>query len=193
MGTLAQGEGERRFGQVLPTRTRSLTAHYLYLVEDNSVVAPDLSDFPSCGSPVTDFALWLSRKPGRYRAIRWARNPQGQIQAQSTEVVYANGEKRSVRRPLLEVFEPRSAKEVEGGTVARGSATCPVTGFTTAVKIVREQLKTRHGGAYDARLICIVETKPGQTGRHYRIPTERDEKAVSTPQTSLSDFRNSRH
>ena len=35
---------------------------------------------------------------------------------------------------------------MEGGTCCPGTATCPVTGFTTKVDRVRAQLKSRRGG-----------------------------------------------
>ncbi len=123
-------------------------------------------------------SLWLAKKPGRYWALRWVRDGRGQVQTETVEVTYADGTTRLVRRPLLEIFEPVSAAEVEEGTVKRGSATCPVTGYTTPVKSVREQLKKRRGGAADARLFCVVTTRPGQQGRFYRLPTDRDLDAV---------------
>ncbi|MEW6459443.1 MAG: DUF1156 domain-containing protein, partial [Bacillota bacterium] len=123
-------------------------------------------------------SLWLAKKPGRYRALRWVRDDRGQVQTEIVEVTYADGTTRLVRRPLLEIFAPVSAAEVEEGTVKRGSATCPVTGYTTPVKSVREQLKKRRGGADDARLFCVVTTRPGQQGRFYRLPTDRDLDAV---------------
>lgn len=123
-------------------------------------------------------SLWLAKKPGRYRALRWVRDDRGQVQTETVEVTYADGTTRLVRRPLLEIFAPVSAAEVEEGTVKRGSATCPVTGYTTPVKSVREQLKKRRGGAADARLFCVVTTRPGQQGRFYRLPTDRDLDAV---------------
>ena len=64
------------------------------------------------------------------------------------------------------------------GTVRRGSATCPVCGYTTPVASVRRQLKARRGGAADARLFCVVTTRPGEQGRFYRLPTEADLEAV---------------
>jgi adenine-specific DNA methylase len=60
------------------------------------------------------------------------------------------------------------------GTVKRGSATCPCCGYTTPVGRVREQLKKRRGGACDARLVCIVTTRPREQGRVYRLATEID-------------------
>ena len=82
------------------------------------------------------------------------------------------------KRVDFKILHNPLAKDVGEGTVKRGSATCPVCGFTTPVKSVREQLKKRRGGAADARLFCVVTTRPGQQGRFYRHPTERDADAV---------------
>ena len=127
-------------------------------------------------------SLWLAKKAGRYRALRWVRDASGIVQTETIEVTYADGVTRKVRRPLLEIFEPKSEKEVDKGTVARGSATCPVTGYTTPVVSVRKQILARHGGAGDARLFAVVLTKPSTQGRFYRLPSLEDlqasEKAV---------------
>jgi len=60
------------------------------------------------------------------------------------------------------------------GTVKRGSATCPVCGYTTPVVSVRQQLKARRGGSNDARLFCVVTTRLGNDGRTYRLPRAQD-------------------
>jgi putative DNA methylase len=78
----------------------------------------------------------------------------------------------------FEIFTPAAPKDVAEGTVKRGAATCPCCGYTTPVASVRKQLKARRGGAHDARLFAVVTTKPGQQGRFYRLPTERDLEAV---------------
>jgi len=88
-------------------------------------------------------------------------------------------------RPLLEIFEPKRDAEVEPGTVARGSATCPVTGFTVPVARVRKQLKTRQGGTNDARLFCVVTVRPGRRGRFYRLPTVADLRVVRSASEEL--------
>jgi adenine-specific DNA methylase len=71
------------------------------------------------------------------------------------------------------------------GTVKRGSATCPCCGYTTPVASVRRQMKTRRGGAADARLFCVVTTRPVEQGRFYRLPTKHDLKAVTRAQAEL--------
>jgi len=82
------------------------------------------------------------------------------------------------KRVDFEIIQNARAQDVGEGTVRRGSATCPVCGYTTPVASVRRQLKARRGGAADARLFCVVTTRPGQQGRFYRLPAERDLVAV---------------
>lgn len=64
--------------------------------------------------------------------------------------------------------------DIGKGTVKRGSATCPCCGYTTPVSSVRRQLKTRNGGANDARLFCVITSIPGQQGKKYRLPNNED-------------------
>ncbi|PSB27096.1 DUF1156 domain-containing protein [Chlorogloea sp. CCALA 695] len=130
-------------------------------------------------------SLWLAKKVGRYKALRWVRDKQGIVETETVEVTYADGVTRKVRRPLLEIFEPNNEKEVEKGTVARGSGTCPVSGYTTPVASVRKQLKKRSGGAVDARLLCVVLIKPGSQGRFYQLPKEREVSAMKKVITEL--------
>ena len=78
------------------------------------------------------------------------------------------------KRADFVIIENVHAEDVGNGTVGRGSATCPVCGYTTPVASVRRQLKERRGGASAARLYAVVITLSGQKGRFYRLPTERD-------------------
>lgn len=118
-------------------------------------------------------SLWLCKKPNRKVAYRWKRDASGNVETIVTTIEYADGTSRRVRRPALEIFEPERDSQVESGTVARASATCPVTGYTTAGSRVKAQLKQRRGGAYDARLLCVVVASESQT--IYRQPTVEDE------------------
>jgi adenine-specific DNA methylase len=119
-------------------------------------------------------SMWLAKKKGRYRALRWRRGADGKVITKAEVVRYADGRELRVRRPLLEVFEPKAEREVEKGTSAGGAATCPVSGHTTTVESVRAQLSTRRGGASDARLVCVVTTKEGEQGRRFRDPAKND-------------------
>src|SRR5262249_2704544 len=86
----------------------------------------------------------------------------------------------------FQIVEDARTRDVKEGTVKRGSATCPCCGFTTPVKAVREQLKRRAGGASDARLICVVTTRPNAQGSYYRLPRECDLDAVAKATKELA-------
>jgi len=148
-----------------------------------------LSEAPGQGDVPVEVPLirsmWLAKKKNRKRALRWIRNEEGKVQTCILEVAYADGTTRKVRQPLLEIFEPKKDFQVEVGTVARGSATCPVSGFTTPVAHVKEQLKARRGGSSDARLVCVVTERPGIRGRFYRLPTDGDLEVVLAAQKKL--------
>src|SRR5262249_37877128 len=82
---------------------------------------------PGCGAEVPLLrSLWLARRAGRVNALSVAVRLVARPQA---------------RRVDFEIVEKARAKDVGEGTVKRGSATCPVCGFTTPVASVRRQLK----------------------------------------------------
>lgn len=174
----------RKWGQWIRDEAEKELAEFYPKDEDGSTPIAYLwartiiSEDPGQGSPPIEVplmrSLWLSKKANNRKALRWVRDDAGRVECETVEVTYANGKTLTVRRPLLVIFSPESEKEVENGTVARGSATCPVTGYTTPVASVRKQMKTRRGGADDARLFCVVITRPGQKGRFYRLPSDKD-------------------
>jgi putative DNA methylase len=107
-----------------------------------------LSEAPGSKTPVEVpliKTVWLAKKGG-LRALRWVRDRNGVVETESVTVHYSNGDQLKVRRPLLEVFEPKIGQQLDAGTVRRMSATCPVTGFTTSADRVRSQLRQRKGG-----------------------------------------------
>ncbi len=115
---------------------------------------------PGCGAEVPLMrSLWLAKRGGNAVALRMVSHPHA-------------------KRVDFEIVENATAKGGGEGTVKRGSATCPVCGYTTPVARVRAQLKERKGGAADARLFCVVTTKSVEQGRFFRLPTERDLQAV---------------
>ena len=133
---------------------------------------------PNCGAEIPLMrSFWLCKKPKRKRALRH-------------RVVRPRG---APPRVEFEVFEPKSGKDVHGGTVTRAKATCVCCGAVLPPERVRSQLAAQRGGAdvvFDkkgcrtggARLTAVVTLKPGQTGRHYRLPTDRDYEAVRKAQ-----------
>ncbi|MEQ8850944.1 MAG: DUF1156 domain-containing protein [Phycisphaerales bacterium] len=168
-----------------------------------------LSDAPGQGEIPVEIPLmrsmWLAKKTGRKQALRWVRDENGKVKTRTVDVTYyVQGEPvpRRVKRPILEIFHPMKDSEVVDGTVARGHATCPVTGHVTPVESVREQLKRRRGGAYDARLFAVVTTLTtkrytgrrdeknfqgwSEQGRFYRLPTKRDDEAFAAAIEELS-------
>lgn len=151
-----------------------------------------LSDAPSADPVPVEVPLlssmWLSKKPARGRALRWVRGVDGKVKCETVEKVYRDGRQLVVRIPMLEVFDPSTPNQVEPGTVKRGSATCPVTGFTTQVAQVRTQLQSRKGGTRDARLVCVVTTRSAEQGRFYRTPTEKDIAAAASSESVLAQM-----
>jgi putative DNA methylase len=130
-------------------------------------------------------SMWLAKASSQDRAFRWKRDSAGNIATELAEVSYADETQRTVRRPILEIFAPTKSAEVGPGTVARGSATCPITGFTTPVSSIRKQLKSRAGGASDARLLAIRQSNPKTNDRSYRAPTLNDETAADAAKRKI--------
>ncbi len=137
-----------------------------------------LSEAPSADETTVEVpvfrSMWLSSKPKRRFAFRWQKDQRGHVRTETVKATYSDGTVRTVRRPILEVFQPSSPSAVEKGTSAGGAATCPVTGFTTSVERVRDQLKQRKGGGADARLLCVITTPKNKSGRVYRLPEASD-------------------
>ena len=138
---------------------------------------------PNCGAEIPLMrSFWLCKKPKRKWALRH-------------RVVRCGGEPPSVE---FEVFEPEADGEVRGATVTRARATCLCCGAVLPPERVRAQLAAQRGGAdviFDAegrrtggaRMTAVVTLKPGQTGRHYRLPTDADYEAMRRSQVRLGE------
>ena len=139
---------------------------------------------PNCGAEIPlARSFWLCQKAKRKRALRH-------------RVVRAPGEAPKVE---FEVFEPMSEKDVTVGTVTRAKATCVACGAVLPPERVRQQLAAQRGGAdavFDAkrrrtggaRMLAVVTLRPGEQGRHYRLPTERDYEAARKSQERLASI-----
>jgi len=139
---------------------------------------------PNCGAEIPLVrSFWLGKKPKRKRALRY-------------RIVRPEGEPPRIE---FEIFEPESDAEVPAGTVTRARATCPVCGAVLPPERVRAQLLAQHGGAdviFDkrgkriggARMLAVVTLRPGEQGRHYRLPTGRDYAAVWKAQQRLQEI-----
>ncbi|MEW6275977.1 MAG: DUF1156 domain-containing protein [Bacillota bacterium] len=136
---------------------------------------------PNCGAEIPLVrSFWLCKKANRKRALRY-------------KVVRP---KDGVQDVEFEIFEPKAEKEVPNGTVTRAKATCLVCGAVLPPDRVRAQLAGQRGGAdvvFDehgqriggARLLAVVTLKPGEQGRFYRLPVERDYEVVWKMQKRL--------
>ena len=139
---------------------------------------------PNCGGEIPLMrSMWLCKKAKRKWALR-------------RRVARSQGEPPRVE---FEVFEPKTEKEVQGGTVTRARATCVCCGVVLPPERVRSQLAVQRGGAdavFDeegqrtggARLTAVVLLKPGEKGRHYRLPTDADYTAVRRAQARVSEI-----
>lgn len=142
---------------------------------------------PNCGAEIPLVrSFWLSKKAARKRALRYG----------------VERSKSDPPRVEFEVFEPKVEKDVPGGTVARAKATClccgsPAQPTVLSPERVRAQLATQRGGAdvvFDAnghriggaRMLAVVTVRPGEVGRHYRLPIDSDYDAVHQAQTRVA-------
>ena len=137
---------------------------------------------PSCGAEIPLMrSFWLCKKPRRKWALRHR----------------VERPKDALPRVEFEIFEPDAEKDVHGGTVTRARATCLCCGAVLAPERVRPQLAVQRGGAdvvFDeqgrrtggARMTAVVTLKPGERGRHYRLPTDVDYAAVYRAQERIA-------
>ena len=136
---------------------------------------------PNCGAEIPLMrSFWLCKKASKKWALRH-------------KIL------RPVGRPPhveFEIFEPKTDKEVHGGTVTRAKATCLCCGTVLPPERVRTQLSVQRGGAdvvFDingnrisgAQMLAVVTLQPGVQGRHYRLSTNHDYQAVWKAQKRL--------
>ena len=139
---------------------------------------------PNCGAEIPLMrSMWLCKKPKR----RWALRP---------KVVRDDGVPPRVE---FEIFEPQADREVADGTVSRARATCLCCSAVLPPERVRSQIAAQRGGAdavFDeqgnrtggARMTAVVTLKPGQQGRHYRLPSDHDYAAVRLAQEQVGNI-----
>ena len=145
---------------------------------------------PNCGAEIPLLrSMWLCKKPKRKRALRPVLR-----QAQDEW-----GGKNGSPQVEFEIFEPESDREVVNGTVSRARATCVCCGVVVPPERVRSQLAAQRGGAdvvFDehgnrtggAQMTAVVTLKPDDPGRHYRLPTAADYKAVHLAQERVANL-----
>ncbi|NLF73180.1 MAG: DUF1156 domain-containing protein [Candidatus Anammoximicrobium sp.] len=126
---------------------------------------------PGCGAVVPLFrSPWLAKKGKRAITLR----------------LLADAKNKGIS---FEVIESPRHEHISTGTVRRGSATCPVCGYTTGVADVRKQMQSRRGGADDARLMAVVAVRSSQQGRVYRLPSKADLAAAAAAEAEIESVR----
>jgi len=137
---------------------------------------------PHCGAEIPLVrSFWLCKKKNRKRVLRY-------------KIIKAVEGPPTVE---FEIFEPKSDSEVAKGTVSRARAACLCCGTILPPERVRAQLTEQRGGAdviFDqegrriggARLLAVVTLRPGEQGRYYRLPAERDYVAVKKAKDRLA-------
>lgn len=142
---------------------------------------------PNCGAEIPLVrSFWLCKKANRRRALK-------------PTVVRPKGE---TPRVDFEIFEPKSEKDVHGGTVSRAKATCLCCNTVLSPDRVRAQLTAQRGGAdviFDTKgkrtggawLLSVVTLADGHSGRLYRPPVERDYNAILKAKVALDSLTHS--
>jgi len=137
---------------------------------------------PNCGAEIPLVrSFWLCKKASRKLALTHrVERPKG-----------------APPRVEFSIFEPKTEKDVSGGTVTRAKATCVCCGVVLPPERVRAQLAAQRGGAdvvFDAkgrrtggaRMLAVVTLRPGEMGRHYRLPSAHDYDAVRKAQAHVA-------
>lgn len=120
---------------------------------------------PGCGAEVPLIrSLWLAKKGEHSIALRLVPRTQA-------------------KRVDFEIVGSARQKDVGEGTVRRGSATCPVCGYTTPVSNVRRQLIEAQGGADTSRLIAVALRSEDR--KSYILPPLADGESVKRAQQEI--------
>jgi adenine-specific DNA methylase len=159
-----------------------------------------------CGAEIPLMrSFWLCKKANRRRALRLVlvapvsspAKPNGAGDSAATDPLHTLVSPKGNLR--FEIYEPKSEADVSKGTVTRGNAACPCCNTVLPVARVRAQLAAKRGGAdveFDskgkraggARLLAVVTLDENKTGRQYRLPTEKDYRAIWRAAAALREI-----
>ena len=136
---------------------------------------------PGCGSEVPLLrSMWLAKKGAE--AVCLKITPDREERRCRFDIVSRRGHQWFSQ----EAPDTPCASPSPEGTVKRGNTTCPCCGYTTVAARVREQLTARQGGAGDARLVAVISTRPGRSGRSYRTASRADKAALEASRARLA-------
>jgi len=124
---------------------------------------------PGCGAEIPLIrSRWLAKKGNRSVALG----------------LISDKDKKHID---FEIIENPKTSNIKEGTVKRGSATCPICGYTTHVDNVRDQLFRKSGGTDNSILFCKVVKKPdGFTA--YRKASQSDIDILKKCETKLKEL-----
>ena len=126
-------------------------------------------------------SFWLCKKAGRKVALRHR----------------VERQKGKPPQVILEIFQPKSEKEVHGGTVSRAEATCPCCQTVLPAERLRSQVAAERGGGDvlvgkgeqrvgGARILAVVTSREAGDERQYRLPSAKDYAAVHAAQKAVA-------
>ena len=125
---------------------------------------------PGCGAELPLIGqTWLSTKEHRKR-------------------VFALLDNARSKKIEIDVIKSPKSSSVMAPISKKSSATCPVCGYTTSARRVREKLSEQNGGSANARLVAVVTTRRGRDGKDYRTPKEYDFHALKGVQVRLAQL-----
>lgn len=111
---------------------------------------------PSCRAEIPLMRqYWLANKSKRKIAV-FPYTKDGKVEFKIVGTGYEN---------MPDGFDP------DKGTVSRAVAVCPVCGSAVEAKTTRRLFQEGKAGE---RMVAVILTKPGETGKRYRIATEED-------------------
>ena len=164
-------------------------------------------EFPHCGAEIPIFkSPWLSKK-GSVRARYFKERPEGRSVVLLVEISplkgpvqfrIAHGDGSEDPQPGFIELRATKAKGNNANVV------CPCCGSVLPGNKknprTSEQLAAQHGGAdaiFDAngrriggaRILAVVTIKPGEPGRHYRLPIDHDYVAVHNAQVRIASIK----
>ena len=123
LGKWVKEQAEKELGEFHPKDPDGATPiAYLWA---RTILSEAPTEYDEQGSPLPPVevplirSLWLSKRPGRNVALRWRRDRNGTIQTQTVDVHCADGTRRRVRRPLLDVIKCSAGENVEPGYLSR--------------------------------------------------------------------------
>lgn len=94
---------------------------------------------------------------------------------------------RSTNTIKYKIEKTTSPDSFAHGTLRRGSATCPICGYTVPGAQVRKQAADKFGGADTARLLAVY--CDSQKGRSYREPNQKDLDAFAKAKAFVEERR----